>query len=284
MPLVSAPPVSQSSELVSTFDAAAARGSVQCDTCRAAYPAQDKTILASHVTNTDADAKSTSLRTIPDVQSLLSSALVSAPSHLPDLNAPFPAIDRGTHPPPYHLFSWIESNRHLLAPPVCNSLIHGLSCQWKVMIVGGPNERTDYHIDDGEEFFLMIKGDMTLKVVDDEGRMFRDIPIAEGECFLLPSHVPHSPQRRADTIGLVIERERFAHELDGLRWYCANEQCRAHLKTFSFRCVDLGSQLKPLIQYWYEDSPAGIARRTCPKCGQIETKPGTLAQIKQYSH
>jgi len=163
-------------------------------------------------------------------------------------------------------------------------MIHGRCAQFKVMIVGGPNERTDYHIDDGEEWFLMLRGDMTLKVVDGAGTKFRDIVIREGESFLLPANVPHSPQRQADTIGLVIERERFSYELDGLRWYCANPACRVPLHTFSFKCADLGTQLKLLIEHWYDASPEAVQRRTCKRCGTVETKPDTLAKIKQYSH
>lgn len=37
------------------------------------------------------------------------------------------------------------------------------------------------------------------------------------QIFLLPAGVPHSPQRFADTVGLVIERRRLETELDGLR-------------------------------------------------------------------
>lgn len=42
-------------------------------------------------------------------------------------------------------------------------------------------------------------------VVDGE---FKDVEIKEGEVFVLPGLVPHSPQRFADTLGLVIERRR----------------------------------------------------------------------------
>ena len=47
----------------------------------------------------------------------------------------------------------------------------------------------------------MIKGDMVLKVIE-QGR-HRDIPIKQGEVFVLPSRIPHSPQRSENTIGFV---------------------------------------------------------------------------------
>lgn len=84
--------------------------------------------------------------------------------------------------------------------------------------------------------------------------------------------------------GLVIERDRFSYELDGLRWYCSNPSCRAVLHTFSFKCEDLGTQLKVLIAHWYEETDEARRMRTCTKCGHVEQKPDSLAKIKQYSH
>jgi hypothetical protein len=40
------------------------------------------------------------------------------------------------------------------------------------------------------------------------GQPPRDIPIKEGDVFLLPKHVRHSPQRSEGSIGLVIEMPR----------------------------------------------------------------------------
>jgi len=51
-----------------------------------------------------------------------------------------------------------------------------------------------------------------------EGGKLKEIPIKEGEIFTLPARIPHSPQRFANTMGLVIERERLPDETDGLRW------------------------------------------------------------------
>jgi len=43
---------------------------------------------------------------------------------------------------------FVEDNKERLEPPVCNQLL--FENQLKVMIVGGPNTRTDYHLEMGE--------------------------------------------------------------------------------------------------------------------------------------
>jgi 3-hydroxyanthranilate 3,4-dioxygenase len=95
----------------------------------------------------------------------------------------------------------------------------------------------------------MHRGNMIVKVLA-HGK-FVDVPIAEGELFLLPGRIPHSPQRFENTIGLVIERERMDGENDCLRWYvpCAEEP-KSLYEEF-FHCHDLGQQLKPVIQRFF---------------------------------
>src|SRR5437868_14867103 len=101
---------------------------------------------------------------------------------------------------PINFKGWIEANRHLLKPPVGNQQIW-LNREFMVTVVGGPNSRQDYHINEGEEFFYQVEGTINLRVLE-KGRP-RDLPINEGEIFLLPLKVPHSPQRPPNTIGLV---------------------------------------------------------------------------------
>ncbi|XP_029793112.1 3-hydroxyanthranilate 3,4-dioxygenase isoform X2 [Suricata suricatta] len=120
---------------------------------------------------------------------------------------------------PVRVKTWVEENRASFLPPVCNKLMH--QKQLKVMFVGGPNIRKDYHIEEGEEVFYQLKGDMVLKVL--ERGKHRDVTIRQGEIFLLPAGVPHSPQRFADTVGLVIERRRLKTELDGLRFFSSEQ-------------------------------------------------------------
>ncbi|GAB6027972.1 hypothetical protein CHUAL_002198 [Chamberlinius hualienensis] len=115
----------------------------------------------------------------------------------------------------YNADKWIKANQNDFVPPVCTKAMH--DGQLKVVYVGGPNFREDFHIEEGEEFFYMVKGDMKI-IINQQGK-FHEIPIKEGQVFLLPARVAHSPQRSADTIGLLIERERKPSELDGVRWF-----------------------------------------------------------------
>ena len=117
----------------------------------------------------------------------------------------------------FNFKKWIDENQHLLKPPVGNKKVFE-DGDMTVQVVGGPNERCDYHDDPVEEFFYQLKGDMVLKVGDNGN--FYDVPIKEGEVFLLPPHVRHSPQRPAGSIGLVVEPSRGDDEMDAFEWYC----------------------------------------------------------------
>lgn len=127
--------------------------------------------------------------------------------------------------------------------------------------MGGPNARSDYHINETAEWFYQYKGSMLLKVVD-EGQ-FRDIPICEGEMFLLPPNTPHNPVRFADTVGIVLEQPRPAKSKDKLRWYCQN--CSGIVHEESFHCTDLGTQIKAAVN----DFRSSPQKRKCGTCGEL---------------
>lgn len=120
--------------------------------------------------------------------------------------------------PPMNFKNWIEENRHLLKPPVSNKVIHQ-GKDFIVMVVGGPNERTDFHVNQTEEWFYQLEGTIFLRTINEQGK-FEDIHLSGGDVFLLPAGVPHSPQRSANSIGLVIEKIRDERLKDGLQWYC----------------------------------------------------------------
>jgi 3-hydroxyanthranilate 3,4-dioxygenase len=165
--------------------------------------------------------------------------------------------------PAFNLQAWIEENRHVLKPPVGNKCI--VSGDFFVMIVGGPNQRTDYHWDEGPEFFYQLEGDMVLRIQEDG--QARDIPIKAGEIFYLPPRVPHSPQRSAGSVGLVIERKRLAEEDDGLLWFC--ERCNHPLYEEFFHLVDIEKDFPKVFEHFYRS----VERRTCQACGFLNPCP-----------
>jgi 3-hydroxyanthranilate 3,4-dioxygenase len=167
--------------------------------------------------------------------------------------------------PPIDFKKWIDAHREQLKPPVCNKQVFEES-DFIVMVVGGPNSRKDYHVDEGPEFFYQLEGDMLLKTIQ-AGKLI-DIPIREGEIFLLPPKLPHSPQRFADTLGLVIERKRLAHEHDGLQWYC--EHCDHLLYEEFFHLEDVEKDFPLVFDHFF----SSLAHRTCSHCGAVMPAPG----------
>jgi 3-hydroxyanthranilate 3,4-dioxygenase len=161
---------------------------------------------------------------------------------------------------PLNFKQWIEDNRHLLKPPVGNQQIWA-DTDFMVTVVGGPNERLDYHDDPTEEFFYQIEGDMVLRIMDAGGPS--DMPIREGEIFLLPPHVRHSPQRPANTVGLVIERQRPAGEVDGFEWFC--QECNALVHREEVLLTSIVDDLPPLFARFQADEEA----RHCDECGAL---------------
>lgn len=170
---------------------------------------------------------------------------------------------------PINFKKWVEENRHLLKPPVGNQVIYK-DAETIVMVVGGPNNRKDYHYNEGEEFFYQLEGDMQLPIIEDGKK--RVIDIREGEIFLLPPKVPHSPQRKANTLGLVIERKRTDQEMDSCMWFCEN--CDHLLYKADFKLNDIVGQLPILMQSFYDNPDL----RTCKKCGSVMEPPQLKAE------
>ena len=94
---------------------------------------------------------------------------------------------------PFNFGKWVEDNADKLRPPVGNQLLHKEG-DMIVMVVGGPNTRVDFHDDPVEEWFFQQKGDMMLKIAD--GGKIYDVPVREGEVFMLPPHTRHAPAGR----------------------------------------------------------------------------------------
>ncbi len=166
-------------------------------------------------------------------------------------------------PAPLNLQAWIEEHRPLLKPPVGNKCLY--AGDFIVMVVGGPNQRSDYHWEEGPEWFHQLEGEMVLRIQEDGA--VRDIPIRAGETFLLPPRVPHSPRRGPDSVGLVIERKRLPHEREGLLWFC--ERCNHKLHEEFFPLVNIETDFPPVFDRFYTSR----ALRTCGACGYLNPAP-----------
>ena len=166
--------------------------------------------------------------------------------------------------PPIDFKDWINRNRNLLKPPVCNKVIYE-DTEFIIMVVGGPNTRKDFHVDEGEEFFYQIEGDMVLNIF--KNNKIENIRIKEGNIFLLPPRVPHSPQRFENTVGLVIERKRRDNELDGFQWYC--DSCNHLLYEKFFKLENIETQLPIIFEKFWSNDEA----RTCNNCKEYLEKP-----------
>ena len=163
---------------------------------------------------------------------------------------------------PFNLQKWIEENRDLLKPPVGNKNLYVSAGDFIVMVVGGPNARKDYHYNESEELFYQIEGDITVRIQED-GRP-KDIIIKEGEMFLLPANIPHSPMRGPNTVGLVIELVRKGRDLeDGLMWFC--DSCNHSLKTYKFKLDNIEKDFISRFKEYYKSEKM----RTCDKCGDV---------------
>jgi 3-hydroxyanthranilate 3,4-dioxygenase len=131
-----------------------------------------------------------------------------------------------------------------------------------VTVVGGPNHRTDYHDDPLEEFFYQLRGNAYLYLWID-GRKER-VELKEGDIFLLPPHVRHSPQRpEAGSACLVIERQRPPGLLDGFEWYC--DACHHRVHRVEVQLKNIVTDLPPLFDAFYGSED----KRRCPQCGQL---------------
>ncbi len=163
---------------------------------------------------------------------------------------------------PFNLQKWIDENRHLLKPPVGNKSLYPEGTDYIVQIVGGPNARKDYHYNETEELFYQLEGNIVVKTQQD-GKMV-EVPLSAGDMFLLPPNIPHSPNRGANSIGLVIERVRAGKGFtDGLLWFC--EQCNHKLHETYFELNDIEKDFLPRFKEYYNSEEL----RTCRNCGHV---------------
>ncbi|MGN7399573.1 3-hydroxyanthranilate 3,4-dioxygenase [Cytobacillus praedii] len=160
----------------------------------------------------------------------------------------------------FNLINWIEENKEQLKPPVNNKVLWEDS-EFICMILGGPNRRRDFHVDPSDEFFYQIKGDCYVEVINNGKREI--VTVKEGEVFMLPGMVPHSPHRVENTYGLVIERKRAQGELEDFVWFC--DLCDKEMHRKRVQLTDIETQVKGAI----EEFNSSEDLRTCESCGHV---------------
>lgn len=167
---------------------------------------------------------------------------------------------------PLNLRQWVEDNRHLLKPPVGNK------CIWEnedfiIMVVGGPNARKDYHVNETSEFFYQVQGDIILGIINPETSKPEEVIIREGDIYLLPPNVPHSPRRPANTVGVVVEMTRAKGAIDKLQWYSDDTHELVH--EAEFRLENIAEDLKKIMEEFWSNEEL----RTCKSTGSIIAPP-----------
>lgn len=163
----------------------------------------------------------------------------------------------------FNFQQWIDDHRDLLKPPVGNKVVFKDST-FIVMVVGGPNERTDFHVNESDEFFYQLEGEMNLRTINDSGE-FEDIPIKAGEIYMLRRGTPHSPQRMENSVGLVVEKTREEGDTDKLQWYC--KKCCHKLYEESFHLTNIETQFGAVFDRYYNSD-----HKICPKCNTVTDK------------
>lgn len=173
---------------------------------------------------------------------------------------------------PLNLRSCIEESRKRARPGAVDRRLIESCSEFVVSMVCGPSQRKDYHISPFEELFLQVEGELVLRLRDDDG-VVSDVVVREGELFALPANVPHSPQRAAGTVGLVVERRRPSVEDDTLRFYC--DRCNSSVFEESFSHDDAETELSDILSRFWDDA----TMRTCRFCGTVVQPPSKTDAI-----
>lgn len=170
---------------------------------------------------------------------------------------------------PFDLWGWIAKNFTESNGALGNREVFKHS-DFIFQVIKGPNARNDFHIDPWDEIFYQLKGHIFVETVSD-GKITRH-RINEGEIFILPKNIFHSPLRPPGSVGIVIERPRAKGEEDGIAWFCRG--CDNQLHAEYFWCEDIEITLKQKVMAFN----ASLDLRTCKKCGDVLEDPTRTPQ------
>ncbi|MFD8566686.1 3-hydroxyanthranilate 3,4-dioxygenase [Streptomyces sp. NPDC059639] len=170
-------------------------------------------------------------------------------------------------PPVFNFPQWLAEHEHLLKPPVNNKAMWDTSGDFIVQIVGGPNQRLDFHFEPFEEYFYQVKGNMHVNVIAEDGP--QRVDIREGDMWLLPGNTWHSPQRPEEgSIGIVVERVRPEGTTEQFGWFCL--ECGTKVHSVELQVRDIVADLPPVFEAFH----ASVEQRTCGNCGALHPGKG----------
>jgi 3-hydroxyanthranilate 3,4-dioxygenase len=168
-----------------------------------------------------------------------------------------------TLPPVLKLDEWVSEYRDKLRSPGNNCRVWEPFGGYIVQAVSGPTERTDYHLAPYYEYFYQYRGDMYVNLMTEEGSARVDI--REGEMWVCPGDLYHSPQRPDPrSIGIVIEEVRPEGALESFVWFCP--ECDAKVHEAEVKFGSIVGDLPSVFEQFYR-SEAVV--RTCTECGTV---------------
>jgi 3-hydroxyanthranilate 3,4-dioxygenase len=162
----------------------------------------------------------------------------------------------------YHLRQWVEEHKEYFNPPFRTNRLIVSHKDFLVMMLRGPNTRLDFHTEPGDEFFYQVEGDMELHLKP-EGERRQVVKIKQGEIFVCPGGLAHSPRRFEETWGLVIERKRRPGEKEGFTWFC--EKCDELVLSRVMDPDNIPAQVAQVYQEFNDKKQL----RTCGACGYV---------------
>lgn len=158
----------------------------------------------------------------------------------------------------FNLRQWIEENRQGWG----QRRTIWEDSDFVAFVTRGPNQRSDFHLDPGDEIFYQLEGELNLHYLNANGK--QEVAVLKaGEMFLLPANVPHSPRRGEGSWTLVIERRRRRDEIDRFVWYCP--RCSNSIYEASVYFNDPSDAVTKA----YEALRADEKLRTCRQCGHM---------------
>ena len=158
--------------------------------------------------------------------------------------------------------AWVDEHGPSLKPPVANKEMFPGHEDFIVMVVGGPNQRTDFHVDPYEEVFYQVRGNMHVNVMTPDGPARVDIR-EENDRYILYADLPGV---KKDDLNVEIEGDQLT--LRATREQRAKEEGKSlHSERYQqieyFRSFSIGDAVNPDgIEGSLED---GVLRLVLPK-------------------